>query len=104
MRFNPDTHFLILTRKGADQLRRKVNYQDADVERLRNMLVCVLSEAKIVCEYEDRRGLVTELKCESTWEFGTTFVATVIYGTDHNGRPMLSPDGKMRSTFLTEVR
>ncbi len=123
MIFDPDKHFLVLTRDGASDLRRIVAYPDGEESRLRNMLTCVLASGKLLRSYRTYRdggsyrgvagrvrdhriclGTAVELACRSEWNFGTSFVATLVFGEFPDGRFKMSHDGLMQCVFLTGVR
>ena len=103
--FDPDRHYLVLTQKAGSSLRSLCNYRAAKEQQLRNMLVPALKHGIVVAEYEDTkgRGRAVEMECESYWNYGTTFRATIMFGVDMQGKPKMSPDGKKQCVFLVGV-
>jgi hypothetical protein len=102
MKLEADKHFLVLNRKAIDSLRRHLpELKDFAMRDIRRVLVLALSEATVVKEFESRLGKGADLECRVREK---PFVATLVLGSDREGKPKMSRDGRLQVAFLTMLR
>jgi hypothetical protein len=102
MKLDPAKHFLVLNRKAIDSLRWHLpEFKEAAIRDIRRQLMLALSEGTVNKEFDSRLGKGADLECCIREK---PFVATLILGSDKEGKPKMSRDGRLQVAFLTQLR
>ncbi len=99
--FDPNKNYLVLTRLGRQQVIKHIpELEHVEERNLRNILIASLMSAKELGSRREERGMVTAYLLHLN-NFGVDLDVELCEGVERkSGRPLMSPDGKMRSTFF----
>lgn len=102
--FDPDVHFLVITKRAAQSLRILLGNSKAEIEQLRNLLIPILCNVRVVVEYDLERGHEFIVRGRLEAPPTADLEMAVCWAWDERKMYKTSPDGIKNVVFLVNLK